>query len=335
MKKIVLIFCILCATHHSMAQNVTARFSFDNSTIKSSVVFDTEYNLGKLLTEINSACNEGREIHTVGIPMTDFARKAVTTLWKNIHFKTERNDIKDRLWIFQRNRMMEAHHIPIILVDDSPLNNNRQDAVVEFTLDGKISDFRFAIDPEVSESLESSEGNVAELEEQAIIRKYVERFRTAYNEKDIDFLNRMFSDDALIITGNVVNVKTAEEGFRQKVVYNKYNKTQYLQNLLRCFKRNKWIKVNFSLIDNPAENGGKSKFITHRKGKDGRNYYGVRLRQEWHSSRGYHDEGYVFLLWEFPENGDPMIHVRTWQPEKINGRKLEINEIFSEVDFNK
>ena len=84
------------------------------------------------------------------------------------------------------------------------------------------------------------------------------------------------------------------------------------------------------MLDNPE--GGKGKFITHRKGKNGRDFYGVRLRQEWKSDR-YHDEGYVFLLWEFPENTDPVIHVRTWQPEMLNGQKIAYNDIFSDTDF--
>ena len=45
----------------------------------------------------------------------------------------------------------------------------------------------------------------------------------------------------------------------------------------------------------------------------------MRLRQEWRSST-YSDEGYLFLLWDFPEDGgDPIIHVRTWQPEMVGG----------------
>lgn len=57
--------------------------------------------------------------------------------------------------------------------------------------------------------------------------------------------------------------------------------------------------------------------------------FGVRLRQEWKSST-YSDEGYLFLLWEFPEDGrDPIIHVRTWQPEYVNGQRQKPDEDIS------
>ena len=66
--------------------------------------------------------------------------------------------------------------------------------------------------------------------------------------------------------------------------------------------------------------------------KNGKEFFGVRLRQEWRSAN-YSDEGYVFLLWEFPENGSPIIHVRTWQPEWVGGEKLAEEDIFSLSDF--
>lgn len=325
MKKVLILFCLACITQSVFSQKVNVEILYDQGSVKQSVVFTAEHNLSALLTEINSACQDNRPIDIGGISMSDFARRAINMLWKNVHFSTKDSSIQDKLWVFQRNRMMQVNHIPLILSDDSPLNGDRQDAIIEFDLTGRISDFRFAIDPEVGESFENSEGTVAENEMKAIIDKYVERFRTAYNQKDIDFLNMLFSDDALIITGNVVTVRTPEAGLIQKVNFTKQTKTQYLRNLQRCFARNRWIKVNLKKISEP----------TRREGKDGRVYYGVRLRQEWHSANGYHDEGYVFLLWEFPKNGDAIIHVRTWQPEILNGKKISPNDIFSEVDFIK
>ncbi|MCI6830321.1 MAG: hypothetical protein MR924_13905, partial [Prevotella sp.] len=57
--------------------------------------------------------------------------------------------------------------------------------------------------------------------------------------------------------------------------------------------------------------------------------YGVRLHQSWKSST-YSDEGYLFLLWEFPEDGsDPIIHVRTWQPEIVGGTRQKPDDNIS------
>ena len=62
-------------------------------------------------------------------------------------------------------------------------------------------------------------------------------------------------------------------------------------------------------------------------------WYGVILHQGWTSDR-YHDDGWLFLLWDFSNEDHPTIHVRTWQPDKIEGKKLPDEEIFSLDDFN-
>ena len=99
------------------------------------------------------------------------------------------------------------------------------------------------------------------------------------------------------------------------------------------FAKNKYIKVKFDSIK-----------VTRHSAKAG--FYGVTLRQKWTSSR-YSDDGYVFLLWEFPvdekgrpiEDERPRIHVRTWQPEwgpyDANGkdRKIREDEILNQNDF--
>ena len=56
--------------------------------------------------------------------------------------------------------------------------------------------------------------------------------------------------------------------------------------------------------------------------------YGVTFKQHWNTTR-YSDVGYVFLLIDFQDEENPIIHVRTWQPEKYaNGKKLERDKVF-------
>jgi ribosomal protein S17 len=130
----------------------------------------------------------------------------------------------------------------------------------------------------------------------------------------------MFSEDAVIITGKVVSTQPSKDiqVKSYKVEYTKQTKEQYIRNLKKAFARNKWIDVKFSDIGENGEIGGCAG-ITRSK-VDPTNF-GVRLRQTW-KSQNYSDEGYLFLLWEFPENGkDPIIHVRTWQPEWVGGTR--------------
>ena len=62
-------------------------------------------------------------------------------------------------------------------------------------------------------------------------------------------------------------------------------------------------------------------------------FYGVTVLHGW-TSGNYHDEGYLFMLWDFTDENASQIHVRTWQPSMINGKPLPKDEIFSLRDFD-
>lgn len=134
------------------------------------------------------------------------------------------------------------------------------------------------------------------------ILNYCEHLRTAYTTKDIDFLYQVFSDEALIIVGNVVkssknSAKVEADG---KVSYALHTKRDYLSRLSKVFAINKQVDVKFSefrIVRHPTMDG----------------IYGVSLRQRYSSDR-YADDGYLFLLWDFRNASMPLIHVRTWQP---------------------
>lgn len=112
----------------------------------------------------------------------------------------------------------------------------------------------------------------------------------------------MFSDEALIIVGNVVKssknaAKVEADG---KVSYALHTKRDYLSRLSKVFAINKQVDVKFSefrIVRHPTMDG----------------IYGVSLRQRYSSDR-YADDGYLFLLWDFRNASMPLIHVRTWQP---------------------
>ena len=140
------------------------------------------------------------------------------------------------------------------------------------------------------------------------ILNYCEHLRTAYTTKDVDFLRQVFSDDALIIVGNVV--KTSKESGRvsadSRVTYALHTKRDYLARLAKVFAANKRVDVRFSDFR-----------IMRHPTKDG--IYGVSLRQHYRSDR-YSDDGWLFLLWDFRNASMPLIHVRTWQPsDRVEG----------------
>lgn len=142
------------------------------------------------------------------------------------------------------------------------------------------------------------------------ILQFIEIFRTAYNRKDLEYLKKAYSDDALIIVGKVLEKAPQQtemfKGSRlssDRIKFVKLSKKQYLTNLEKVFNVNSFIKVDFDELE----------VIRHDSIND---IYGVTLKQHWQSS-GYSDEGYLFLMIDFTNEDQPLIHVRTWQSEKF------------------
>lgn len=157
-----------------------------------------------------------------------------------------------------------------------------------------------------------------------LILNYVEHLRTAYTTKDIDFLEQVFSEKALIIVGTVVRpVDDSENRFLSsaQVTYNVRTKHEYMARLRHLFAGNKEIDLKFSdfkLMRHPTREG----------------IYGVTLRQAYRADR-YADDGYLFLLWDFRDPMAPMIHVRTWQPYWVEeGQPLPVDEVYDLGSFN-
>ena len=309
------VFALLFVTLPAHAVDVT--LTVDEHVDRPSALAAAQSNLAAVLTEINRAQKAKESVSVKNLRMDEFAKKSWARLWAVTPFYCDDEEVVERCWVFKNGTMMVSH-IPLIITpeDENFGLGTYQEAVVEFDTKGQLIDFRFALDAQTAESMERC-GTVVDKEKQMIILQYVERFRTAYNQKDISTIEKMFSDDALIITGRVVMAKPqGDQGAQFKVEYNKQNKQQYISNLRRAFLRNKWIDVKFSQIGENGEDGGCAGITQSTKDKT---KYGVRLRQSWKSSN-YSDEGYLFLLWEFPEDGgDPIIHVRTWQPEMVGG----------------
>lgn len=153
-----------------------------------------------------------------------------------------------------------------------------------------------------------------------MILNYCEHFRTAYTTKDIDFLRQVFSNNALIIVGNIVKPTTNDDKYQSgdaKVTMAIHSKHDYLSRLSKVFVTNKKIDVRFSdfkIMRHPTKEG----------------IYGVMLRQQYSSDK-YSDDGYLFLLWDFTNKSMPLIHVRTWQPKKSVNSDSELIGI---SDFN-
>ena len=138
---------------------------------------------------------------------------------------------------------------------------------------------------------------------------FMEDYQTAYALGRIDYIEQIFSDNALIISGYKVITKEDGDGIRYKnhVHLDTLSKTQYISKLRRHFNAKEYINLNFTETD----------FTQASSLKD---IFGIRLRQEYYSSN-YSDEGYLFLLVDLRES-TPVIHVRAWQEDKLPLKNL-------------
>ena len=166
---------------------------------------------------------------------------------------------------------------------------------------GTITDICFTISSSQYKQIMRANLEVTDLRRRSLVIDFVEQFRTAYNREDMDFLEDIFSDDALIITGKTVRrVPVDGIGSTVDVELIAQSKREYLNKLAKVFAANKRINVIFEDVK-VARHGSKE------------NIYGVKLVQHWNADT-YSDKGYLFLLWDFKDESHPQIHVRAWQP---------------------
>ena len=299
------------------------KFYINDGITSGSVKKQMEQNVGALLTEMGAAAAGDRVLKYQGMGITSEAQQQIDMLWMNVHFLCEESEIVERC--LTTSNGYQVRNIPLIMkpLAGETVKDDYQEAVINFDKTGKIVSFFFTIGMNMYSKVMQNSNEISDVRRRMAILDYVEHFRTAYNMKDMPFLQQVFSDDALIITGQVVKVQKSEVfPSGNKVIYKKQNKKQYLTNLGNAFKVSKYIKVNFDDI----------KVVAHPTKE---NVYGVTLHQEWNTNR-YSDEGYVFMIWDFTNEDEPKIHVRTWQPDfidKAKGQRLNPNDIFSLSDF--
>lgn len=277
-----------------------------------------EKNTGKLFDRINQAYKQNSsQIDFSGIDMTDDAKVNLDALWATSPFLIQELEIYGKLLQHESSSGKitgyELRNIHIYIKEAEKNERNKQ-AVVTYTPGGKITDFYIAIDYKLYDKVMVEGKSVKDLRRRQIILDFVENFRTAYNRKDIKFIERVFSEDALIIVGKQVKVKKMDSpGYTYETKYIVRNKQQYIRRLKRAFAANEYVNVRFEDI----------RVVQHAKYK---HLYGVTVKQFWKSDH-YSDEGYVFLLIDLRDENKPMIHVRTWDKnDTFNIRSFNLEQ---------
>lgn len=274
-----------------------------------------ENNVSRLLTSINKAeTSHSDSVNFSGISITEDAKEAIAMLWENVHMRVVDDEIVARCTMLKTHYRVRGYEIQNIAVEMKPSDseytgNRNQEVTISFDLQGHISDFVISTGIHQYTTLMKDAVDLDDMDKRMQILHYVEQFRTAYCQKDLEFMQTIFSSDALIITGRKVIKKSPEFGLKATFEYTRHSKSEYLASLSRIFTTAKYLNVKFSNIT-IERNGSKPYF------------YGVTCTQEWNSGRWngfqYSDLGRVFMLWDFSDEEHPVIHVRTWQNTEDN-----------------
>jgi CRISPR/Cas system-associated protein endoribonuclease Cas2 len=329
MKNKVLKICFICALFALFAGNqLSAQYAtaLTVTDIRQSLAKKMEANASALLTELNSAFFSGKVPQLSKISgMSADSKNSILSMWEMTPFRCIETEIIERC--YKTPGGYQVRNIPLFL-KDMPENEAEKEIAINFDRNGVIEDVYFAVEMNIYKAIMNSEDNdVHDDDRRRQILSFLETFRTAYNRKDLDLLAKVYSDDALIITGKIIkqtkSVENVMKSFgisQEKIAYQVQTKPEYINKLRNIFRNNPKINVKFDDIE----------VVRHPKYPD---IYGVRLLQGWNTTN-YSDTGFLFLLIDFRDGKDMRIHVRTWQPDKLNGQPLSEDEIFKLGDFD-
>ena len=140
-----------------------------------------------------------------------------------------------------------------------------------------------------------------------VLVNFLENYKTAYALERLDYLNAVFSEDALIIVGNKLPQPKASEVMtadQESYEHNKLTKSQYMKQLERVFAKQEYVNIQF-------EDASVKK--TNRTSER----YEIIIKQNYYSTT-YADKGYLYLLADISNPEMPIIHVRVWDENRNN-----------------
>jgi hypothetical protein len=305
-----------------MAQLENTRLVITDGLYNEALKQKIEKNVSDVLLAFNEAVIKGKNPSLNKAGVTSDGQKVITSLWKTTAMSCPVSKLERSCITRPNNSGYQIRNIPINM-HDAPDDQFEQEIVINLTNDGRVDDIFVAVHQ--YGNILANNNKVEDLSHYQMVWEFVEKFRTSYNLRDIQLLETIFSDNALIISGKVIKQKPNSDHALQslpyeKIIYQTKTKQEYLKDLKRVFKNQKYLNVVFEEVE----------VLQNEVHKE---VYGVTLKQRWNSST-YKDVGYVFLMIDFRNEFQPEIHVRTWQPEKYNGRLLDRNEVFKIEDFS-
>lgn len=319
MKKLFLFLLSLIYINNVCAQSdapESVTFQFQPGSIAQGGISSwMERSATRLLTALNKACIGNNALNLDGVSMEEGAHDNLNSLWENMHFYCEDDVCIEPCLNDAQGYQIRSIPITLVPLTDDFEGSLERELTISFNKSGFITGVRMALDNNQYKTVMQQGSAVTDTRRRLEILKFVEDFRCYYKEKNLAALEKIYADDALIITGSVLKNKDTGLGV-PNVKYRKQDKQQYMQSLKGIFARNKYIDIKFDKIS-VVRHGAKPDF------------YGVTLHQDWNTST-YSDQGWLFLLWDFRDEQNPVIHVRTWQPNQVIKTDTDV---FSLDDF--
>ncbi|MDP8220658.1 MAG: LPP20 family lipoprotein [Candidatus Stygibacter frigidus] len=184
---------------------------------------------------------------------------------------------------------------------------------VNFKFDdkGRIKGITFSLSDRTIRDIMAKDERMWKPEEKYQLINFMEYYKTAYCLEDIDYINNIFAENALIIVGRILknddfDIENITDTIdKEKVEYIRYEKDEYIEHLRQVFAANEYVNLQFEDSD-----------IKHYSNDPDSALYAIQIKQNY-ASQNYGDQGYLFLMMDLQEIEKPKIYIRTWQPEKF------------------
>ena len=222
MKKVELILLFVLIPLFSFAQLEDTKFTIidglDNASLKTAM----EHNVSLFLKACNVAVMEGDKPE-VDKELTDDAKDVLKQMWKTSPMACPVSSIEEIC--LETSDGYQVRNIPVTMMAAEE-GEGDQELVLHFTSSGAIDNISIAIEENKYKEILSEHESVEDLYRRQVIIDFVENYRTAYNRKDLPYIESVFSDNALIITGKVIREKPKSDYAmralsHEKIVYQK------------------------------------------------------------------------------------------------------------------
>ena len=312
------------AAEKSFAQSEKVWFAVKDGMEDQNLMTVVENNTTAFLNACNEAILKEKKPNFPSKTIAKNSEKQILAFWETTPMYCSKTYISEKC-LKKASGGYQVRNIAVN-IPGAPEDQQEQEIVINYTNTGEIDNIAISVEETRYREIMEDFITIEDFNRRQVIMDFVENFRTSYNIKDIKYIETVFSEQALIITGKVVKIAPSKDMAinallgTEKITYVTSTKKEYITNLKSTFQRNKYIDVQFEDID----------VVRHPKNDY---LYGVTLKQKWGSST-YNDTGYLFLMIDFKDELQPMIHVRTWQPDSYNGKQIEKDELFKLNDFN-